>query len=46
MLGTIGLVILLVACLASAFSLIFRLRGEALKNANSSSGSSTLPSYR
>jgi hypothetical protein len=45
MLGTIGLVILLVACLASAFSLIFRLRGEALKNANSSSGSSTLPSY-
>jgi hypothetical protein len=27
MLGTIGLVILLVACLASAFSLIFRLRG-------------------
>jgi hypothetical protein len=31
MLGTIGLVILLVACLASAFSLIFRLRGGSVQ---------------
>ncbi len=43
MLGTVAIVVLLVACLASAISLILRLRREVARSVSSSSGSYILP---